>query len=159
MYKMMLRPDADGYSSTDGTEWIQSKLDGGRSRFRRDKIGAAKAVSVSWTLNRERYQYWRAFYATVGSNTFICELVSEDGSGPKDHECNFIPGSVVLPSQFGLTYVQQAQLEVKPLPRDAQADLDVILLFEATEGNSEQIANMFERLATVTIPNAEAFDA
>ena len=32
MLKLALPPDADGYQSTDGTEWLQTKLDGGRSR-------------------------------------------------------------------------------------------------------------------------------
>lgn len=159
MRKMILRPDADGYSSADGADWIRSELDGGVGRYRRDKIGASKMVNVKWTMNPGQYEYWRAFYALVGSGAFLCDLVSEDGTGPKEHQCNIIPGSVNLPSQLGLTYIQQAQLEVKPLVRDAAADDLTVRLFEMTNGDVNGWYAALEKLTTVTIPNAEVFHA
>lgn len=154
MYKLLLTPDADGYSSTDGQDWIRSELDGGVGRYRQDKIGASKSVSVKWTMNPAQYQYWRSFYATVGSGTFLCDLLSEDGTGPAEHECNIIPGSVTLPTQVGFTYVQQAQLEVRPLPRDAAMDLEIMLIFEASGGYPDSWFRALERLTTVSMPEA-----
>lgn len=135
MYKMQLAPDADGYNSTDGDEVIQVKLDGGQARYRQDKLGATKTVQVKWTLNPSQYEYWRAFYVTAtkkGALPFLCDLVSEDGLGPAEHTCNFVPGSVVLPTQQGLTYIQQATLEVVPLPRDEVADIILVATYPGT---------------------------
>lgn len=153
MHKLMIVPDSDGYSSTDGTEWVGSRLDGGSGRFRRDKIGAAKSVNVKWTLNPSLYQYFRSFYSTVGSATFLCDLLSEDGSGPAEHECVFMPGSVTLPTQVGLTYIQQAQLEVKPLARDTELDQEILVAYEEMEF-PELGFTMLEHLVNVSMPEA-----
>lgn len=140
MDKLILVPDADGYQSADGDENIGIKLDGGASRIRKDKIGAAKMVSCKWTLNPGLYQYWRTFYAAAtknGSLPFLCDLLSEDGGGPVEHVCQFVPGSVSLPMQQGLMYVQQAQLEVIPLPRDTALDTAILLLYNAAGAEAE----------------------
>ena len=155
MYKLLLAPDANGYQSADGAEVIMIELDGGAGRYRTDKIGATKRVSVAWTMNRGQYQYWRAFYVTAtkkGALPFLCDLVGEDGLGPAEHTCSFIPGSVTLPQQMGLTYVQQAQLEVTPLPHDEADDLAVIAAFEASEGDSDAWYAALENLVLVIMP-------
>lgn len=154
MYTMQLAPDADGYNSTDGTDWLQSKSDGGPSKFRLDKLNSTKMVNVTWTLNRSQYQYWRSFYAVVGSRTFLCPLLSEDGNGPVNHQCNIIPGSVSLPSTRGLTYVQQCQLEVRPLARNPTLDIAVIAAFEQSAGNPDAWYAALERLTNVTMPSS-----
>jgi hypothetical protein len=151
----MLRPDADGYGSTDGNEVVRSELDGGVGRYRQDKIGASKMVNVKWTMNPSQYEYWRAFYATgtkKGALPFLCDLVSEDGNGPVEHVCNFIPGSVTLPSQVGLNYVQQAQLEVKPLPRNEASDIGLILAYGSAGGDPDQWFLSIEYLANTIMP-------
>jgi hypothetical protein len=153
MEKMVLRPDADGYGSTDGTEWLMTDLDGGVGRYRQDKLGASKRVNAQWTLNPSQYQYWRSFYAVVGSRTFLCDLVSEDGSGPAEHECNIIPGSVTLPKQQGLMYVQQCQLEVKPLARDEELDAIVVMLFSELGTDAEATLLAIARFANVSLPD------
>ena len=61
-----------------------------------------------------------------GALPFLCDLVSEDGLGPQEHLCSFVPGTVVLTEQSGFTYRQQARLEVRPLATDAVADQAVI---------------------------------
>lgn len=151
--RMFLAPDADGYQSTDGAEWLQTALDGGGSRFRRDKVGAAKSVTVKWTLNRAQYQYWRSFYNSVGSATFTCPLLSEDGCGPVDQLCNIVPGSVSLPTQQGLMYVQQAQLEVQQLPLDPVNDASVMVLFSASEGEPDAWLAALAHMVNVTAPS------
>jgi hypothetical protein len=154
MYKLLLLPDADGYSSADGDEVLSVKLDGGAARYRRDKIGATKTVQVKWTLNPTQYAYWRAFYVTgtgKGSLPFLCDLVSEDGEGPVEHTCNFVPGSVSLPTQVGLMYVQQATLEVVPITHSTEADIAIINLFP--EAPSAVFAEL-EYLVNVAAPGA-----
>lgn len=155
METLMLRPDAGSYSQQEGAEVIGVALDGGGGRYRRDKIGAARTVSVAWTMNPLQYRYWRAFWNTStkrGSLPFICDLVGETGEGPEPHTCRFIPGSVSMPSQMGLTYIQQATLEVIPHPVDAEFDAGVILLFNA--GVSEDIMPALAHLVNVAIPDA-----
>lgn len=155
MYKLQLRPDADGYNSVDGESVLRVQLDGGAGRYRTDKIGATKTVTATWTMHPTQYQYWRAFYETGtkrGALPFLCDLVSDDGTGPAEHVCNFIPGSVSLPTQKGFTYVQQATLEVKPLPRDKNADLALINIWEAAGPEPELWLNELEKLVNVTMP-------
>jgi hypothetical protein len=157
MHKLMIRPDADSYSSKDGNEVISTALDGGASRFRRDKLGAPKIVGVKWTMNPAQYQYWRAFFVTAtkkGSLPFLCDLLSEDGSGPTEHQCNFVPDSVSLPAQQGLTYIQEATLEVKPLPRDEDFDLSLVSLYEALDGDADSFIAALAQMVNVTTPGA-----
>ena len=151
---LLLRPDSDGYGSSDGAEWVRSELDGGVGRYRRDKIGASKMVSCRWTLNPSQYQYWRSFYRLVGGDRFLCDLVGESGLGPIQHECHFMPGSVSLASQQGLTYIQQAQLEVKPIIIPAEFDEAVLVLYATTGGLPDSFLADLAELATITIPDS-----
>jgi hypothetical protein len=162
MRKLILVPEASGYTSTDGQSSIRIALAGGAGRNRLDKIGASKTVNASWSMNQSEYQYWRSFYRTVtkeGALPFTCDLLSEDGTGVKEHVCSFIPGTVTMPNQIGLNYVQQAQLEVTPLPINEDSDNAVVLIFEITNGDANGWYAALEKLATVTIPQAEAFNA
>lgn len=156
--KMILAPDADGYGQTEGADWIGTQLDGGIGKYRRDKVGSSRMVNAKWTLNPTQFAYWEAFYALVGSGTFLCDLVGNDGLGPQEHECHIIPGSVGLPQQRGLTYVRQVQLEVKPRPRDAADDEALLIAFENASGELDTWYLSLERLIT-TLGNSEAFNA
>lgn len=139
MERLLLRPNSEDYSQQEGSEVISVSLDGGAARYRRDKVGATRTVNASWTMNPRQYQYWRAFWHTAtkrGALPFLCDLVGEDGTGPIQHVCSFIPGSVSMPAQQGLTYSQAATLEVKPNPVDDDANMSVIALFATgTDGD------------------------
>lgn len=156
MQKLLLAPDANGYTRGEGNQVLRTELDGGVGRYRQDKIGASETIGVKWTLDPAQYQYWMAFYATVtkrGALPFLCDLVSGDGCGPVEYTCNFIPGSVSLASQSGLTYVMQGQLEARQAPRDATMDNSVVLLFETSGGNFDPWFAALEHLCTVTMPS------
>lgn len=157
MRKMVLRPDSSSYSSQDGDGVVRSSLNGGRGRYRRDKLGASKTVNASWTLTPVQYQYWRAFFVTgtkEGSLPFLCDLVGEDGCGPAEHECYFMPGSVSLPTQQGLMYVQRAVLEVKPLAHNSVLDDSIMDVFEASDGHPDKWFNIFDWLVNTKLPEA-----
>jgi glycerophosphoryl diester phosphodiesterase len=146
-------PDANSYSSDDGTEVLATSMDSGAGRYRRDKRGAVKKVNVQWTMGREAFTYWRAFWNTSvrrGTLPFTCDLLSEDGGGPVSHKCSFVPGSVSMPSQEGLTFVQTAALEVIPLPVDDDFNEEVIAIFEA--GLDESFFDALDHLVTVAMP-------
>lgn len=153
--KLLLVPDSQGYGDTEGDEVVATQLDGGLPRYRRDKLNASKIVSVTWTMTPSEYQYWRAFYVTAtgkGAFPFLCDLVSEDGTGPAEHTCMFVPGSVQKPGQVGLTYQQSAQLNVVPIPHDPDIDEAVMAAFEASGGDVDNWYAAIDRLVTVTMP-------
>jgi hypothetical protein len=155
MYKLALIPESDGFQVTDGNEVIAIALDGGASRFRRDKLGASSVVNVRWVMDPGQWQYWRAFYRTAtkrGSLPFLCDLLSEDGSGLAEHTCSFVPGSVRLPEQRGLMYVQEATLEVTPIAGDEEFDMSLILLYAGTGDLTEEFVGSIEELVNVTMP-------
>lgn len=156
MEKLILVPDSEGYTDTEGDENVSVALTGGPSRIRKDKFGAPLKVSVRWTLDRDAYAYWRAFYVTAtkrGALRFLCPLLSEDGTAPVDHVCQFVPGTVGKPLQKGLTYVQQAQLEAEPLPHNQTVDDAVIALYPVLAGSSAAFLNALEMLMVDTAPN------
>ena len=157
MDRLRLTPDSDGYSDVEGTDVLRTALDGGVGRYRRDKIGSSKIVNVVWTLNRVQYQYWRAFFHTAlqnGSLPFLCPLVSEDGTGPADHVCNFIPGSVGKPSQKGFEYKQSAQLEVRPLARVVEDDELILMLYGEYGDAGDDILGLLDSLVNQQLPQA-----
>jgi len=154
MDKLILLPDAEGYQSGEPSDTIRIALEGGAGRYREDKVGGTKMVGVAWTMNPSAYQYWRAFYATHKTVPFLCDLVSEDGLGPTEHVCRFVPDSVSLPRQQGFTYVQQAQLEVEPLVHNPEQDASIIAVFVASDGNPDLWLNLLEKLVNVDAPEA-----
>lgn len=116
MMKFTIPPDNSAYSVTDGKEVVATKLDGGAARYRRDIIGATSTVNVSWILGRDEYKYLRSFYRGVtgkGATPFLIDLILDDFE-LTEHKVYFIPGSMQLTGQEGLTYWASAQLEVCP---------------------------------------------
>lgn len=110
-------PDASGYVVEDAAaDVIAIKLDGGASRYRRDRIGSNSKVSVRWTLDPSEYRYFRMFYRFLtdkGAKPFLIDLVL-DTEFPAEHTAHFIPGSVRLQEQRGQAYIVSAELEVEP---------------------------------------------
>lgn len=119
MDKFIIPPDQSGYSVTDGTETLSVSLDGGAARYRKDILNSSSQVSVQWTLSREQYDYFRVFYKLVtvsGALPFLLDLYVDESFELTEHECHFVPGTVGLKSQAGLTFVVGATLEIKPVP-------------------------------------------
>jgi hypothetical protein len=155
LQKLVLRPDSDGYSETEGSEVDRVELDGGVGRYMLDKIGATKRVQVKWTMNPSQYQYWRAFFVTTtqrGVLPFLCELVGPDGAGPAEYVCNFIPGSVVMPAQQGYTYVQAATLEVVPIIHDSVFDAFLVELYSIYQDEAWYVLSALAVLINQTAP-------
>lgn len=116
MTKFIIPPDNSAYSVTDGKEVVATQLDGGAARYRRDIIGATSTVAVSWILGRDEYLYLRSFYRGItgkGAVPFLIDLILDDYE-LTEHKAYFIPGSMQLTQQKGLTHWVSAQLEVVP---------------------------------------------
>lgn len=153
--KLTLVPDAPGYSSAEGNDLVSTQLAGGFARVRRDKANSPKAVAVKWTLLPKDYEYWRAFFNTAinkGRDKFLCDLLSEDGTGAVEHICRIVPGSVQMPDTSGYRYVQSCQLEVRALPINAAHDEAVILVYEASDGDPYGWMNALAHVTLVTAP-------
>ena len=116
MTKFILPPDNSAYSVTDGKEVVATQLDGGVARYRKDIVGATSTVNVSWILGRDEYKYLRSFYRGItskGALPFLIDLILDEFE-LTEHKVYFIPGSMQLTGQKGLTYWVSAQLEVYP---------------------------------------------
>lgn len=116
MTKFIIPPDNSAYSATDGKEVVATQLDGGAARYRRDIIGATSTVNASWVLGRDEYKYLRSFYRGItgkGATPFLIDLILDEYE-PIEHKVYFIPGSMQLTAQKGLTHWVSAQLEVYP---------------------------------------------
>lgn len=130
LIELVIPPDQAGYATADGIEVVSAKLDGGASRRRRDIIGATSTVNVAWTCNEAKYLYLRSFYRTVageGATPFNIGLLL-DRPTITTHKAYFVPGSMQLQSQRGLTFVVAAQLEVYPI-KTTQDDTDFVYFY------------------------------
>ena len=131
--KLILPPDSSSYSVTDGKEVVSVSLDGGAGKYRRDIIGASSAVSVQWVCDRKEYEYIRAFYRALlgkGSRPFLIDLILDDPL-PVEHKAYFVPGSMTLTGQRGLSYDVSAQLEVEPSEIDESKQAYMALMYSS----------------------------
>lgn len=148
LLKFAYIPDASGYTVEDAAaDVIAIQLDGGASRYRRDRIGSYSMVNVRWTLDPEEYRYFRSFYRFAvekGAKPFLVDLVL-DTQFPQEHEAHFVPGSVRLQEQKGHAYFVSAQLEVKPTVfEDEGAELAMAVLFSAFGSDYTTAFPLFE---------------
>ncbi len=124
MFKLALLPDNSAYTVVDGKSVVATKLDGGASRYRRDIIGATSSVTCNWIIGPTEYKYLRAFFRTIadyGSKPFLIDLLL-DQPALTEHKAYFMPESLQLTGQKGLTYYVTASLEVVPIPPDQDND-------------------------------------
>lgn len=128
--KFIYPPESSGYTTEDPAEVITTKLDGGASRYRRDKIGSTSRVSVRWVFDPIQYRYFRAFYHSFlgrGSEPFLIDLVL-DYAEPTEHKSYFVPGTVRLAEQKGHYYGVTAELEAYPTEVDTEVEIDYVYL-------------------------------
>ena len=135
MAKFLIPPNVDGYGAQQAPESLAAELDGGAPKVRRDIIGAAFRLNVTWLMDQEQYTYACAFYRTAtnhGSEPFDIVLIIESHA-VTEYEARFVPGSWQLASQRGHSYTVSAQLWVTPLvnPDEATDDGTIISAYEA----------------------------
>lgn len=129
MTKLLVNPALSGFSVKFGSNVLHTKLDGGASRFRLDKIGSAHEVSVQWTLEAQAYDYLMAFYRTeiaYGSLPFTIDLVAVDGSALGTYTARLMPGTLTLTGYLGNLYQVSATLEITPAAVNESADQAMI---------------------------------
>lgn len=136
---LALVPDSSGYSANVGDGVLSVKLKGGASRYRQDKIGSTYDVSVSWVLNRDQYNYIKAFYRTAcnyGSTPFYIKLIFEDDT-LKPYKAYWKPQTFGLTgTEAGEVFQVSAELEVHP-SSNVTADDDILIAFEGNFTEAE----------------------
>jgi hypothetical protein len=126
--QLLLTPESSGYSPKFKAEVLRTDLDGGQGRYRADMIGASIMLDCTWSLNPEQYDYFMAFWRSVakkGAIPFEIYLVI-DSSQLELRTANFVPDTLTLADQRGLSYKVSATLEVRSIPVDEAADLDIV---------------------------------
>lgn len=113
MIKLLLSPDQDSYTVTEGEDTIATKVGGGQPRMRRDLLNADSKVEVQFTVNPTEYQYIRAFYnyTNRGADQFLIDLIVETGE-LREYIARIIPGSWKLTSVKGHTFKVKFTLTV-----------------------------------------------
>jgi len=133
----LIPPDQAGYAVEDGDTFVMVQLEGGLSKVRRDVLGAARIVDVTWIFDRNTYRYFTAFYETVlaqGSLPFYMDLIL-DHPIPATYECRFYPNKK-LSEQKGLAYTVQAKLEALPPAANASLDNSIVDAYEANPNSN-----------------------
>lgn len=128
LYKLALAAERSGYSAVAGESTKRRAVAGGRSRFRRDMIGARTGVSVQWQLDAGEYDYLLSFYRAAtdgGALPFLIDLLM-DGPFVAEYEASFASGPPSLVGVSGETFTIRATLEVKPTARDPVADAALV---------------------------------
>jgi hypothetical protein len=138
MAKFLIPPNSSSYGHQQNAESLYAELDGGAPKVRRDIIGAAFNLNVTWLLDQEQYTYARAFYRTAtnhGSEPFLIDLILESAA-LEEYEALFVPGSWQLTEQSGHAYTVSAQLWVTPPvnPDEATDDQAIITAYETAHG-------------------------
>lgn len=155
-YKCVFAPDSSSYTVTDGTEIVRVELDGGRGRYRRDILNSTRLVTVRWILDREQYEYIRSFYKVAvaqASAPFKIDLIL-DKATLTEHDAYFIPNTMKLDSQIGLSYTVSAQLEVVPLESDIYTDSALIALWQEFKSDWPYWVDLLDESVNVDWPGA-----
>lgn len=115
MAKLTIPPDPSGYTFTDQATAEHVETRGGFGRVRRDQVGVAYKVAVSWKTNAAGYLYLRNYYRdwiASEQDYFPIDLLLETAA-VSEKQAKFIPGTMGLDSVSGETFSLSAQLEVK----------------------------------------------
>lgn len=156
MLKLTLPPDQSAYSVTDGSEVVSSKLDGGASRYRRDVLNSTSTVSAQWTVGPEAYKYLRAFFKSVTTNgalPFLIDLLLDEPI-LTEHKAYFVPGSMSLGQQQGMTYFVRASLEVYPIVQNDAANVSYVEMFNALGYTGPAVLNRLAILVNIDMPGS-----
>lgn len=133
METFLINPESSSYAVEDGPSFIGVRLDGGASRFRKDKLGTARNVEVRWVFDRNEYLYFTSFYNSTineGSLPFLIELILDDPI-PTLHQAHFLQDTKKLANQQGHAYTVSATLEALPVTIDNQLNLARVAAYEA----------------------------
>ncbi len=155
-FKCIIPPNQSSYSVKDGTEVIRVKLDGGKGRYRRDILNSTSTVNVAWTVGADEYEYLRAFYKVMkvnASTPFKIDLIL-DSASLTEHDAFFIPDTMQLQEQKGLTYIVAAQLEVVPLPQNYQNDDYLVNMWQEFGADWPVWADKLDTIVNVDWPGA-----
>lgn len=146
--------DKDGYNVSFANEIVSVKLAGGPSRRRKDFIGGADIVNVSYKLDRNQYKQFLSFYNHIidsGALPFATQLII-DTEDLRYYQCTIVENTFTLQEQSGLLYriafqIEAIELEGSTVPNEDHKALfdeygmDYEPLFITDEDVLDQIVN------------------
>jgi hypothetical protein len=112
------QPVRDGYQFTPAYDVVETRLDGGMLRKRKDVEWGCHYVDLNWVLRPEQYTQFMGFFRTTledGTLPFLLDLLA-DIHTPTTHKCRCVGGLPKLTSQRGHAYYVGARLEVEQNP-------------------------------------------
>lgn len=114
MLKLLLSPAQRNYSIRERESIIQSKLEGGPNRYRRDLLDQDLIVECEFVCTAEQYQYLRSFYNINGRGAypFLIDLLLETFE-LRTYTARFQAGSFKLNDVRGTHFVVRANLDVE----------------------------------------------
>lgn len=111
--------ECSGYTSDMSYGVIETQLDGGAVRKRKDVIGSPHRVTATWIIpGPDNYNFFMHIFRQELQDAtlpFLAELVT-DSSLPIKHKCRTLGGMPKLSQQRGHAYWVTAVLEVEPVP-------------------------------------------
>lgn len=117
MAKCPYPPDQGSYAFKKGSSSHAVKLEGGKPKKRKDKLGAWSRFTVTWTGGPEMFDAMMEFFNTTteeGSLPFTIDLYQNTATQLTEHKAQFVDETFGLQRQEGLTFVIGAELEVSP---------------------------------------------
>jgi hypothetical protein len=111
-------PVRDSYTMIPAYNTVETRLDGGKSRKRRDFLGGVHVITPTWILKGTEYTDFMGFFREGlydGSISFVGTFLSDVGV-TCFHQCTCMGGMPKLSSQSGDTFFVSATLEVTPNP-------------------------------------------
>lgn len=116
--RLNFNPVRDSYTLTPAYNTVEVRLDGGKSRKRRDFLGGVHIITPTWILTGVEYTSFMGFFRermVEGSLKFIGKFLTDYGV-VCDHVCTLAGGMPKLTSQSGDAFFVSATLEVIPNP-------------------------------------------
>lgn len=119
--RLSFTPVRDSYTLVPAYNTVESRLDGGKSRKRRDFLGGIHVITPTWVLKGTEYTSFMGFFneeVLDGSLQFIGNFLTTVGI-TCEHKCTVIGGQPKLTGQSGDAFFVSATLEVTPNPTKA----------------------------------------
>lgn len=136
MTRLALRTQGSAYTASKGAAVVETQLDGGAPRSRRDVLNPAWRVTATWQLNRTDYNYFWAFHETTlveGSLPFTVDLIV-DAYAKAIYTAKFVANSVRTTAIAGGVYTVTGELWVTPPARNAVTDAATVSAYNTAHG-------------------------
>lgn len=135
--RFALRTQGQSYQVALGDAVVETQLDGGLPKKRRDILNPANRVTCAWVLNATDFDYFMAFYFTTTKNGSLPFTVNAviDSHAEAIYTATFVKGSVKYSAAGGVFSVS-ADFDVEAIARNATTDAALVSAYNTSHGLS-----------------------